>query len=102
MVKAKQTPEENPIVAMLVNNLKDNFIGKMASIAKEKIKKLQKMTLELAVSMIFFMMAIFFILGAIMFFLKEYYLMSYSVSFFCTGLIAMVVAFVLYKFAVKE
>jgi hypothetical protein len=102
MVKEKQTPQENPLVAMLMNNLKENFIGKAISVAKEKIKKLQKMTLELAVSMIFFVMAIFFMLGALMLCLKEYFLLSYSVSFFVTGIVAMLIAYVLYKFAIKE
>jgi|GEM_PF-1732190 len=105
MAKAKETqeePKENPIVTMLINNLKDNFIGKMSTMIKEKIKKAEKMTIELALSMIFFLMAILFILGALMFFLVEYFSWTYSASLFCTGLVAIIISYVLYKFATKE
>ena len=106
MAKAKQTqkaPEgENPIVAMLINNLKENFIGKAIEMAKERIKRMQTMAMELAVSLIFFLMAIVFMLGALMFLLKEYFLLSYTISFFFTGIVAIIIAFVFYKIAKKE
>ncbi|MFA6065268.1 MAG: hypothetical protein WCW44_03825 [archaeon] len=102
MAKAKETQTENALITMLMNNLKDNFIGKMSAMIKEKIKKAEKMTIELALSMIFFLMAILFILGALMFFLREYFLLTYSLSFFATGVVAIIVSYVLYKFATKE
>ena len=107
MVKAKQVSEEiaageNTVMTMIMNNIKDNFIGRISGMIKDKIKKIETLTVELALSMIFFLMAIFFLLGSLMLFLREYFLLNYSVSFFITGLVAIIISYILYKFATKQ
>ncbi|VVB75111.1 Uncharacterised protein [uncultured archaeon] len=102
MAKAKQAPQAPSMFGNLFDGFKENIIGAVGKIIKEKIVKMEKMVIEIALSLVFFIMGILFILIAIMFFLKKYVHLSYFGSFLVVGVIAFIIALVVYKFANKS
>jgi len=101
MAKAKQA-QSSSIFGSIFDGFRENIMGAVGKMIKEKIVKMEKMVLEIALSMVFFVMAIFFILLAVMFFLREYQHLNYTTSFLCVGIIAIIIALVIYKFANKK
>jgi len=102
MAKAKQAPQAPSIFGSMFDGFKENILGSVGKMIKEKIVKMEKMVIEIALSLVFFIMAIFFILIAIMFFLKKYVHLSYFGSFLVVGIIAIIIAVIIYKFANKN
>ncbi|MFA5125952.1 MAG: hypothetical protein WC462_03035 [archaeon] len=102
MAKAKQESNVQSIFSSFLDNFRDNFIGAMGKTIKEKIRKLEKMALEIALSFVFFFISIIFVLVALMFFLKEYFHFSYSLSFLCIGIVALLIAYAIYGIVNKE
>ena len=106
MAKAKEAGGADSAISAFVENFKgtiiENIKVNVIDNIRKKIKKLEKMALEIALSIVFFFIAIIFVLVALMFFLKEYFNFSYSLSFLCTGIIALIVAYAIYRVANKE
>ena len=85
-----------------LENLKENAIGMIGKTIREKVRKLEKMALEIALSFVFFFIAIIFVLVALMFFLNEYFHFNYSLSFLCVGIVALIIAYAIYRVVNKE
>lgn len=102
MAKAKRNAGNSSMLSPIISGLKENILGVVGQMIKEKVRKMEQMVLELALSLVFFAMAVFFVLIALMFFLKEQYKFSYSLSFLSIGIIVFLVAFAIYKIANKE
>ena len=102
MAKTKRNTNNSSLLSPIINGLKENVLATAGQMIKDKVRKMEQMVMELALSLVFFVMATFFVLIALMFFLKEQYKFSYSLSFLCIGIIALLLAFAIYKFANKE
>ncbi|MFA5930805.1 MAG: phage holin family protein [archaeon] len=102
MAKAKQESGVQTMISSFMGNIRENFIGMIGKTVKEKIRKLEKMALEIAMSFVFLFIALIFVLISLMFFLKEYLGFSYSLSFLCVGLLALLIAFFIYKLVNNE
>lgn len=102
MAKAKQESGVQTMISSFMGNVRENVIGMIGKTVKEKIRKMEKMALEIAMSFVFFFIALIFVLIALMFFLKEYFNFSYSLSFLCVGILALLIAFFIYKLVNNE
>jgi Fe2+ transport system protein B len=101
MAKAKKAEANPSMFSPIIDGIKDTVVGVVGRMVKEKIMQLEKMVLEIALSFVFLAVAIFFFLAALVFFLREYAQLTYTVSFLCVGIIALVIAFIIYKIVGK-
>jgi len=100
MAKSKDNPSS--MFGPIFDSIKENILGTIGRMIRERIIKMEKMIIELALSLAFFVMAIFFILIAVMFFLHKYAHLSYFSSFLIIGIITIIIAFVIYKAANRK
>ena len=99
----KKKPVTNPsIFSPLIDSIKDNIIGAIGKMIRDKILHLEKMVLEIALSFVFLAVAVFFFLAALVFFLKEYVGLNYALSFFWVGVAALILALIVYEIAKKK
>lgn len=78
------------------------MIGTFNAMVQEKIRKLEKMGVEIATGFVFFAFGIFFLLMALVFLFREFLQWSYFWSFLGTGIMALLVCFVIYEMLKKN
>ena len=101
MAKSKSTPAQS-ILSPIIEGVKKNIIDTFNAMVQEKIRKLEKMGVEIATGFVFFAFGIFFMLMALVFGFREFAQWSYFWSFFGTGIIALLVCFIIYEMLKKN
>ena len=102
MANAKKAAANKSVFSPILDRVKENIFGTIGKMIRDKIAQIEKMIFEIALSFVFLSVAIFFFLAALVFFLKEYAGMTYALSFFCVGIIALAIAFIVYEIARKK
>jgi uncharacterized membrane protein AbrB (regulator of aidB expression) len=90
------------MLSSILSNFGGDFVGMIGKSISKKINKIKEMAVEVALGFVFFCMAVLFGLTALMFFLKEYLQLNYTTSFLCTGIVALIIAYAIYKILSKE
>lgn len=99
---AKGKPKQDPSVfGPAIDGLKQHALAFLQKTIHEKIKKIEKMTLEAAIALLFFVIGTFFVLKAVVFYLNEFAGVSFTWGFLLVGLAAMGVASIFY-FLIKH
>ncbi len=95
----KSAPAALSGLESIIDGAKKTALDILTRTIHEKIKKFEKITLEIALGLLFFTIGLFFILTAVVFFLNQFAHVSYFSGFFLVGILAMVAAFVFYYLA---
>ncbi len=101
MAKSKNTQNQS-ILSPIIEGVKSNVIGTLNKMVQEKVKKLEKMGMEIATGFLFFAFGIFFLLMAIVFYFHEWMQWGYFGSFLAAGIVAMLACFVMAELVKKN
>lgn len=99
---AKVKPKgESTILNAITDGFKKGALNLLNRTIHEKVKKLEKMTVEVALGLLFFTVGVFYLLKALVFFLNEFANLSFTWGFLFVGLVSMGVASIFY-FLIKH
>lgn len=101
MAKSKNTQNQS-VLSPIIDGVKANVIGTLNKMVQEKVKKLEKIGMEIATGFLFFAFGIFFLLMALVFYFHEWMNWGYFGSFLATAIIAMLACFVMVELAKKN
>lgn len=100
MAKAKPKVESS-ILTSIVEGFKKSALDLLNRTIHEKVKKIEKITVEIALGILFFTIGVFYLLKALVFFLNEFASISFTWGFLLVGVLSLGVASIFY-FLIKH
>ncbi len=100
MAKKKQSPS-SPILKAVAEGFKKNALDFFNRMIHEKVKKLEKLTVEVLLGLLFFAIGVFYLLKAFVFFLNEFAGVSFLGGFLLVGVLSFGMASIFY-FLIKH